>query len=390
MKSKIIQPNPFTPKSGLEPRVFMGREYEISCFRELLKKTERNYFDHFIILGEWGVGKTTLLKEFRNVAQSEGILTSFIRIEGYPTEAKVEDGIKNLVRRIPRGLPTNLSKLKSYTRQIEGLGIHFFGAGLSMSRSVDICSSILLEDSLVNLWKDLKDETRLIVILLDDVQNFDTISEIFTTLRNVLSSDEIIKKTKYLFCLSCTMDMWSQFLKRHHPIGRYFTPRLKLGRLNQEKTRESIIAMLSGTGVAFDNRIISNIYEYTGGHPYELQVLCSYLYEHQIEGRVTEKVWEKSLLDALMEVGEIVFDAMYEQASSKERQVLHLMALSNKTIGRRELALCQQAKSLNLTDDTISMCLTRLLRKGLIQKPGKSRFTLLDRFFREYLIMVKK
>ena len=37
------------------------------------------------------------------------------------------------------------------------------------------------------LWEDLKDETDVLLVLLDDVQNFDRVSEIFTLIKNVLS-----------------------------------------------------------------------------------------------------------------------------------------------------------------------------------------------------------
>lgn len=385
----IVQPNPFTPKSGLEPRVFCGREYEIDCFKNLLEKVETSYSDHFLVLGDWGVGKTTLLKEFRSVAQSRGILTSFTSIEGYQKEDKVQDGIKDLITQIPRGLPTGISKLKSYAKQIESLGIQFFGAGVSFSRKIDCSSQILLLETLCNLWKDLKDETPLVLVLLDDVQNYDEISEIFTTLKNVLSCDEIIKNTKFLFGLSCTMSMWSQFLQRHHPIGRYFTPRLKLTRLNEEKTRHVISSIMSGSGVAFDDEILKKVYDYTEGHPYELQVLCSHLYNHQIGGRVTEEVWDKSLLDALLEVGEVVFDAIYDQASLKERQILHLMAISSIAVGRKEIADIAKTKEFNLTEDAISMYLNRAVKKGMIRRLDRNRYALLDRFFREYLMSVR-
>jgi len=143
MNHGSVYPNPFTPKSGQEPRIFMGREYEIDQFRKIIEKMDSNYADHFLVLGDWGVGKTTLLKEFRNVAQSAGILTSFISIEGYQKGDKVQDGIKDLVTQIPRGLPTSTSKLKAYVKQIEEMGIQILGSGVKFTRSIDYSSPIL-------------------------------------------------------------------------------------------------------------------------------------------------------------------------------------------------------------------------------------------------------
>jgi Cdc6-like AAA superfamily ATPase len=59
----IIASNPFTPKSGWEPGVFIGREKEIEFFRKKLVEAKKGRCDHFLVLGEWGIGKTSLLKE---------------------------------------------------------------------------------------------------------------------------------------------------------------------------------------------------------------------------------------------------------------------------------------------------------------------------------------
>jgi len=383
-------PNPFTPKSGLEPKVFCGREYEIDYFEKLLKKVGTNYSDHFLILGDWGVGKTTLLKEFRNVAQSKGILTSFVSVESYQKEDRVQEGIRDLITQIPRGLPTGTSKLKSYCKQIEGLGIQFLGAGVNFTRKIDCSSQVLLLETLSNIWKDLKDETSMVLVLLDDVQNYNEISEIFTTLKNVLSSDEIVKNTKFLFCLACTNTMWSQFLQRHHPIGRYFTPRLKLDRMNKDTTTSVIAEILKNSGVIFENSVIEKVYSYTQGHPYELQVLCSHLYNHQIAGRVDTNVWDKSLMNTLVEIGEVVFDTMYEQASPKEREILHLMAevmTPIKCIDLSNVGLKQGVFS--ITKQSMSKYLERLSKKGLVKKDLKHEYQVFDRLFREYLACVK-
>lgn len=62
---------------------------------------------------------------------------------------------------------------------------------------------------------------------------------------------------------SCTPDAWEQFFIRHHPIGRYFTPRLTLERLIKEKPFDVLDKTLEGTGVAFDEKIKEKVYEYT-------------------------------------------------------------------------------------------------------------------------------
>jgi Cdc6-like AAA superfamily ATPase len=79
-----IQPNPFVPKSGMEPRMFVGREEQIELFDSVLESAVHNKrYDHCLIMGEWGIGKTALLKEFKKIAQSQKLLTSLVTIREF-------------------------------------------------------------------------------------------------------------------------------------------------------------------------------------------------------------------------------------------------------------------------------------------------------------------
>ena len=62
----MIKPNPFTPQSGWEPKVFGGREEEQSIFKSNLEESFIRPA-HLVVLGDWGIGKTSLLKQFRRM-----------------------------------------------------------------------------------------------------------------------------------------------------------------------------------------------------------------------------------------------------------------------------------------------------------------------------------
>ena len=58
---KVRQGNPFIPQSSRLPRYFGGR---VEAFNFLEDRLARP-FEHFIILGEWGIGKSTLIKKYK-------------------------------------------------------------------------------------------------------------------------------------------------------------------------------------------------------------------------------------------------------------------------------------------------------------------------------------
>ncbi len=85
----MIKPNPFTPQSGWEPKVFGGRHEQIASFTKAMKEAVTGRPNHMVILGEWGIGKTSLLKQLRILAYY--LIPSQARI---PIKGGLKDGLK--------------------------------------------------------------------------------------------------------------------------------------------------------------------------------------------------------------------------------------------------------------------------------------------------------
>lgn len=63
--------NPFSPQQPPQPEYFAGRKYEADNFRETAldsAKLKPPSPTNYAILGTWGLGKTSLLYELKNIA----------------------------------------------------------------------------------------------------------------------------------------------------------------------------------------------------------------------------------------------------------------------------------------------------------------------------------
>ncbi len=385
VKSSIL-PNPFTPKSGIEPKVFLGREKEIEVFEKKLEAAiEQKKYDHFLILGEWGVGKTSLLREFKKITQVNKVLCSYISIRSFQENDTFLAATKHLATSLAN-LPVKYKVLKSFTEYLKGIefNLPFVGGGIQVpeKKEIEPDPQVLLFNVLKKLWNSVKKETKGIVVLLDDVQNYQPISDYLTIIKNVLSEDTIVKDTGFLFVLASTPGAWNEFLKKHHPIGRYFTPIVKLGRLNFEQVLTLLDKTLESSGVEFDEEIKKKVYEYSEGHPFELQLLCNFLYDNQIGGKVNEDSWDVSLDTAITHLGEILFDYMYDSASPTEKEVLR--ALSEKYTPVESKTLSKRLKRFKSED--VNKYLNRLAAKKLVVRKERGVFALPDRMFREYVL----
>lgn len=380
----MIKSNPFTPQSGKEPKIFGGRSSQLENFTKVMKEAVTGSPNHMIILGEWGTGKTTLLKQFKKLAQEQGYHASLCSISRFTEKDTTRDGINLIMEEMVRGFP-KIEWVKRLSKNLEGVGISIAGFGAQVTKMpTDLQPQTYLTEFLLRMWKSLK--TKLAIVLIDDIQNYLSISQVIDILRLVLSKDETIKKTKYLFILSSTPDGWKLFLDKHDPIGRFFRKRESLNCLTEKETLKIIERTLHGTGVSFSQQVKKMIYEYTLGQPYELQVLCDNLYASQLKGKASEAEWDQAFKNALRELGRDYFEALYRRASSNEETVLLVLAKAKTDLSITEAMGKVGSECAEFKLNNVKTFLYRLEGKGLIKRTEENRFKILDPMFKQYVL----
>jgi AAA+ ATPase superfamily predicted ATPase len=388
MAAISIASNPFTPRSGQEPKVFIGRDHETSTFLKHLNNTKHKRFDHFVVLGSWGTGKTTLLKEFKKTAQSRRVLTSFVSVHEF-SEGDILAPVIQLLTHIPRNLPIKFERLKKFSKYLDGIGITFpvVGGGIEVGERNRFKGDpqVLLLDGLIRLWQELKEQTDALIVFLDDVQNYDAVRQVLGILKNVLSDDEIISKTGYLFILAATEEGWAGFLRKNDPIGRYFIPMLKVRSLAKQDTYSIIDATLAKTGVVFTDDVKEAVYEYTNGHPYQLQIFCSYLYENQIKGKVTSEQLDVALSQTLEELGPIVLEPLYSAASEQEKKLLQVLSKEYRIYEFDDILKQVTKERTRISRGAIGPIITRLSDKKLLLKTERGKYRIANRLLHEFI-----
>lgn len=373
----MIKPNPFTPQSGWEPRVFGGRREQLDRFVGAIGEAVGGRPNHLVILGEWGIGKTSLLKQFKKIAQGKGYPAALCSITRFTERESCADGINLISQEISSGFPGTARKIND---------IKFFDfAGRSGQRP----PQKQLTEFLLQVWKRLN--TKLAVVLLDDVQNLRAIPRVVDILRAVLSKDGVIQNSRYLFVFSSTPEGWSAFIDKHDPIGRFFRRREPLGNLTEDESMHLIDDTLKGSGVSFDPKVKAEIFKYTRGHPYELQLLSGHLYEAQIEGKVAPCVWDSAFKNTLRELGKDYFESLFRRASERERVVLEILADAKTAMSIADIRsiMIVEKRTRNFPIANIKNFLYRLESKGLVRRSEDGNFRILDPMFAEFLTTFK-
>jgi CheY-like chemotaxis protein len=382
--------NPFTPRTGMEPTVFGGRTEELEFIEERLNRALYTRFcEHFLVLGKWGIGKSTLLKEYKKIIQSRGHLVAFLPIEPFLEGTSLDTAIRSFVDGILRSLPYPLERFKKLIGYFDSIGISVLGTGFELSRDNSkkvISPQAFLHDTLLSLWQDLKDKTEVLVILLDDLENLMNISEVVLILKSVLSMDSF-SNAKILVGLATTPVYWRTLTsqKRHHPLARYFLSRKELGPLRQEDVTDTIIKSLAGTGVAFGQDIIERIFNYTKGHPFEMQLLCYHLFNNQLSGRVKLENFEKALEVTIKDIGEAIFEKWLEGMSKKETILLRLLGKNETPASEKDLAGAAKSYKLEFAVADISAFLQTLVKESLVSRISDELYEISDPMLRVYV-----
>jgi hypothetical protein len=177
------------------------------------------------------------------------------------------------------------------------------------------------------------------------------------------------------------------FIDKHDPVGRFFRKRLSVENLDKDEVVDTVTKTLEQTGVDFDESVKDRIYEYTGGHPYEVQLLSSHLYDSQIEGKVGDNVWENALNNTLKELGKNYFNTVLSKASDREKHLLKILAEERRPLSlkdfREMMIVGKHARKFPIAN--IKNFLYRLEEKGIINRDSSGNFDIPDKMFREYM-----
>ena len=157
--SQTRSTNPFRPGSGILPPLLAGRERETAIFEARVARTREGQPHHTALLGEWAIGKTTLLMHWRRLRQQAG--DAVVLSMAYPQSA--DEFLAGLVTAIDAELATD------WPRRLDvelGVGIGIASAHI---RRPSRDPERELHAALRRLVEHRAEEGRSVVALLDDV-----------------------------------------------------------------------------------------------------------------------------------------------------------------------------------------------------------------------------
>ena len=368
--------NPFTTAVGNMPPRFAGRQNEKDSFSMSLESLAQGNPRNLAFVGDYGTGKTVLLKEFSNMAKDVFCITfPCYQFENYAQFFNfLIDTINRKLHESKGDKILNIFKnnIKSFSIPVVGGGIEFKDGDPAfdpMNRMIDTFESVY------------KAVDQPIILFFDDFQYYlktigqsEILKQAFTVLTQELGYDIMLTICGNLTTFEGVQEM-------HEPIARFFEPR-RIEPLSIDEIDDAINTPMRSLGCRFTDKAIERTHELSQGRAYYVQLCAHYGLNEACARQVTPEDVSAGLRRVLSRLAIERFDNIYNGVSPDQRTVLQVIARSDRSLLHKEII--NESESYDITDSSAKMSISRLRESEVLMKAG-NKYQIREKLFEEYV-----
>jgi len=378
-----MRKNPFTPGLPADPEQFVGRKNEIRIFTQSLEQSFYGNPQNLAIMGERGIGKSSLLRKFEKIAEDKNCLV--IRRD---VDASV-NSLQMLAYCILYALKEEGKRFFSRRKKAKNDVLEFFekhkvaieisGFGGSIEKAPPVAIQEEFCKKLAEIAKAVQTEVPAIVIMLDEAEHLQNIEGAWGFIRSVFTR---LLENGYHFCIivSGKLGLFKNIKEIFSPMERFFFPK-EIDLLIPQETIEAIEKPMSSEGITVTDEVKKMLVEYTDGHPFIVQVFGFYLFESG-KSKIDKKAFEEQLSIILDRLKAQVFKDRFDSASPDERRILEILSNSRKKVFKvADILPFLKKKNVPYTRNLLE----RLVKKDCLRKVGPGQYALFHRLFGLYV-----
>lgn len=372
--------NPFAPGAGVPPPELAGRDDILDTAKVAIRRNKAGRSARsFIYVGLRGVGKTVLLNEVKDYADSQEALTDFIEVSKTTPLSKAliatlraallkldrQKGVSEKVKRGLRVLKSFVSGLKVSYQDIE-LSLDL-DAETGVADSGDLSRD--LPELLIALGEAAQSRSASVVILIDEIQNLPQTE--FEAL--IMAVHRVDQKQLPILVVGAGLPL----LVRLSGEAKSYAERLfeypEIGALDDAEARRAIVEPAAAEGVAFDDEAVDRIVKITGGYPYFIQEWGYQAWNTARKSPITKGDVDRASKEAVARLDRNFFRSRYDRLTDAQKTYLRAMA----ELGAGPYASGDIAKLLDKRTQQLGPVREALIQSGMIYSPkyGLTAFT---------------
>lgn len=384
--------NPFKPNVPVNPYCFHGRINELRTVNKILLQAKGGSPSNLLILGERGIGKTSLLiylnvlstGKVSNIQNDKfNFLTIQFSLDRNATLVHLIKKINNeLTKKVSENKPLReaLEKIWGFVKKIEFKGIKYDNTTIDVQEDELID---LLTNSLVDTVKKLVNENGFdaVLILVDEADNAKK-AQLGILVKNISEKLIIEGCPKLIFCLAGLPNLKQNLFEDHPSSVRTFEI-IELGILDKEAINRIIEDAIKEANkqnkeeIKIAEQAKNSILKYSEGYPHFVQQIgwSSFDLLPLDVDIITNELVSKAFFSnngALHKIGLSYYNHFYweEIKEDQYRDVLNILADIgfNKWVNKPEIA-----KQFKGNASTLTNALRALTERGIIKKDVTKR-----------------
>lgn len=321
--------SPFTPGLPVPIEFFVGRLEEIKRLREKLARAQKGYLDVSFLVGERGIGKSSLASFVRNLSERDS------RFLGLHTFLGGVTSLEEMVRRVfDRLLKESVGtrwhdKIKRFFGNhiqevgLFGISVEFKAPNQELTRMVHDFAPALR-----NLVDRIKDEKTGLFIILDDINGLASSAAFAEWLKSLVDDIATSQKPLPLCLLLVGLEERRQSLIERQPsLARVFDL-IEIKAWSNEETKTFYENAFSRVGIPVDDEPLRLLVRYAGGLPVLAQEIGDAVFKADQDGRIDGRDALQGIITAADIVGRKHLEPQVFQAirSAKYRAILRALA----------------------------------------------------------------
>lgn len=372
--------NPFKPGSIIHPGMFAGRFDELKTLEKALFQTKNGNPHHFLIHGERGIGKSSLLMILNLLATENrptpdlGEEFNFLTVE---VELEPHDTYKDLLAKIARQLQRELDKDEAIKKKLKDFWSFLTNwevLGVKYNRETVPTEAFLEElcDKFSVIAKNLTGTKSGVYLFIDEADKADAsagLGEFVKVFTERLSKNGAGNVALGVIGISNVIE---KMKASHESSVRILTP-IHLKQLTEDDRNIVVERGLkeanqkNKVATSITPSALEMISNFSEGYPYFIQQYAFSAFDHDTDNEIDQNDVAQALTKengALQLLGQRYFENMYtdEIRSDDYRKVLQVLA----THMPKEVSRKQIIEESKLKDHTVSNALTALKKKGSI------------------------
>ena len=375
--------NPYNPGAGTPPPELAGRDPLISQARLAIERTKKGKpAKSFVMLGLRGVGKTVLLNEFEQIAESFGCQTAMLETDpDKPLAQQLAPHLHRILLRLDRikkaGADMNaaFNSLRAFASVFKvQLGELEFGLA-SAQGTGDLV--VDLTDLFVAIGEAAKKRDTAVVLLIDEIQYIAKadLGALIMALHKISQRQLPVLLfgggLPQLAKLAGDAKSYAERLFDYPPIGPLDSDSAKLA-VSEPAKRE---------GVTYTADALDYIVEQTGGYPFFLQVWGVHCWEAAPSSPITLAHAKAANTTAIEAMDESIFKVRLARLTERQRAYARAMA----ELGPGPHNSTEVANLLGLTVSQSAPIRDELIKKGMAYSPERGLIGFTVPKFDEYM-----